>query len=143
MLQGFLSGVGKSLLPEYQSNDIENCLVLSPICQIGFSNLPGFNRPFLPVEIGDFLQRAPFGNLQKRVKTPSKIFLVLLPSNNDSWMCSCIFSSWENGIPLNKLFTLGKRLFNQPNGKHVLKDAESHRCQVNTLGIVACNLACF
>ena len=63
------------LLPEYQSNEIENCLVLSPICQIRLSNLPGFNRSFLSVEIGDFLQKAPFENLPKGVKTPSKTSL--------------------------------------------------------------------
>ena len=44
--------------------DIENCLLLFPIWQIRFSNLPRFNRSFLPVEIGDFLQKAPFENLQ-------------------------------------------------------------------------------
>ena len=49
----------KFLIPQYQSNDVENCLVLSPICQIRFSNLPGFNRSFLLVEIGDFLQKVP------------------------------------------------------------------------------------
>ena len=65
----------KILLPEYQRYDIENCLILLPICQIRFSNLPGFNQPFFPVEIGDFLQKAPLENLQKPVKTPSKISL--------------------------------------------------------------------
>ena len=39
-------------------------------------------------------------------------------------MCSCILSSGENGIPLNKLFPLGGRLFNHPKGKHVLKHTE-------------------
>ena len=39
---------GKILIPEYQSNLMENCLILSLIYQIRFSNLPGFNRPFLP-----------------------------------------------------------------------------------------------
>ena len=48
-------------------------------------------------------------------------------------------SPWEHGIPLNKLFTLGGRLFNPPKGKHVQKRAESHRCEVNKLGILACN----
>ena len=65
----------KILIPEYPSNDVENCRVLSPICQIRFSNLPGFNWSFLPVEIGDFLQKAPFENLQRRAKTASKISL--------------------------------------------------------------------
>ena len=51
-------------------------------------------------------------------------------------MCSCILSSWENAFPLNKLFsTLGGRIFNTPKGKHMLKHAESHRCEVNTLGL--------
>ena len=89
----------KVMIPDHQSNDIEHSLVLSPICQIWFSDLTGFNRSFLPVEIGDFLQKAPFENLKKGAETASKISL---PSNNDSWMCSCIVSSWENGIPLNK-----------------------------------------
>ena len=74
-------------------------------------------------------------------KQQAKFPFVLLPSNNDFWVCSCILSSWENGIPLNKLFTLGGRLFNSSNGKHVLKRAESHRCEVNTLGILACNFS--
>ena len=30
-----------------------------------FINLPGFNRSFLPVEIGDFLQKAPFETCKK------------------------------------------------------------------------------
>ena len=58
-------------------------------------------------------------------------------------MCSCILSSWENGIPLNKLFTLGGRLFNPPKRKHVLKRAESHRVEANTLGTFACNFSTF
>ena len=49
--------------------------------------------------------------------------------------------------PLNKLFTLGGRLFNPPKRKHSLKRAaESHRCevnQVNTLGSFACNFSTF
>ena len=35
------------------------------------------------------------------------------------------------------------RLFNPSNGKHVLKRAESHRCEVNTLGIFAGNFCMF
>ena len=61
--------------------------------------------------------------------------------------CTPVFcphmSSWENGISLNKLFTLGGRLFNRPKREHVLKRAESHRCEVNTLGIFVCNFTTF
>ena len=58
-------------------------------------------------------------------------------------MCSCILSSWENGIPLNKLFTLGRRRFNGQNESNVLKHAESHRCEVNASGTFACNFSTF
>ena len=40
-------------------------------------------------------------------------------------------------------FTLGGRLFNRPKGRHVLKHAESHRCEVNTLGVFSCNFSTF
>ena len=36
-----------------------------PRCVKLGSVIPGFNRSFLPVEIGDFLQKAPFENMQK------------------------------------------------------------------------------
>ena len=45
--------------------------------------------------------------------------------------------------PPEKAFTLQGRLFNPPKGKHVLKRAESHCCEVNTLGILACNFRTF
>ena len=52
--------------------------------------------------------------------------------------CAHLFCPYrENGIPLTNLFTLGGRLFNPPKRKHVLKRAESHRCEVNTLGTFA------
>ena len=76
-------------------------------------------------------------------ESPFPLFPV--PDNNDSWLCSCILSSWENGISLKKLFTLVGRLFSfsTPKRKHVLKSAESHRCEVKTLGVLACILNTF
>ena len=35
------------------------------------------------------------------------------------------------------------RLFNPTRGKHVLKHAESHSCEVNTLWKLACNFSTF
>ena len=52
-------------------------------------------------------------------------------------------SSWENGIPLNMKFILRGRLFNRTRRKHVLKRAESHRFEVNTLWRLACNFGTF
>ena len=37
------------------------------------------------------------------------------------------------------IFILRGRLFNSTRGNHVLKLAESHRCEVKTLWIFACN----
>ena len=93
--------------------------------------------------MGDFLQKAPSKTCQNERKHPAKFPFVLLPSNNDSWMGSCILSLRENGIPLKNLFTQGGRLFNSPKRKHVLKLAESHRREVNTLGIFACDFGTF
>ena len=39
-------------LPGYQINEIKKDVVFFSICPMRFSNLPGFNRPFLPVENG-------------------------------------------------------------------------------------------
>ena len=44
---------------------------------------------------------------------------------------------------MNEVFTLGGRLFNSSERKHVLNRAESHRCEVNTLGTFACNFSMF
>ena len=55
----------------------------------------------------------------------------------------CAHAFCPHGIPLNELFTLGGRLFNSSKRKHVLKRAESHRCEVNTLGTFACNFSFF
>ena len=55
----------KFVLPKYRSNDVENCLVLFSICPISFIYLRGVNWPFVPVEMGDFLQKASLQNLQK------------------------------------------------------------------------------
>ena len=60
-----------------------NIKVIFPICQIWFINLPFFNRPFLSVDMGYFLLKMPFENLQKRVKTTMKIPFVFLAGNND------------------------------------------------------------
>ena len=57
------------------------------------------NRPFLPDEINDFLQRAPFEKLQNRGEKYARFPIVFFQSNNDTMTCLCILSSWENGIP--------------------------------------------
>ena len=44
---------------------------------------------------------------------------------------------------INYSFTLGGRLFNPPKRKHVLKRADSHRCEVKTFGTFACNISMF
>ena len=46
---------------------IENCFVLFPICPIKFGNLLGFNWPFFPIDMGDFLKKATLKDMQKRM----------------------------------------------------------------------------
>ena len=41
------------------------------------------------------------------------------------------------------LFIPGGRLFNPTREKHVLRRAESHHCEVNTLWKLACNFSTF
>ena len=77
------------LLPEYQSNDNENCLVSFSICLIRFRNLPSFNRSFLPVELGTFSAESLTGKPAKTSDNneqdlPSFSFLLIMI--NDIWI---------------------------------------------------------
>ena len=74
-LEGRLFGrflMKKLPLTEYPRNIIENCLVSLLIFSITFINLPDFNRPFLPVDMGDLLQES----LSTICKNESKRVLV-------------------------------------------------------------------
>ena len=68
------------LLLDYQSGNIENYFVLFTIYSVRFSKFPDFDRAFLSVDVGDFLQKAAFENLQKQVKIMSKISLFSFPT---------------------------------------------------------------
>ena len=57
--------------------------------------------------------------------------------------CFHVFVIMEEWNPLNNLFTLVERLFSSSKRKHVLKHTESHRCEVDTLGMFACNFSMF
>ena len=48
----------------------------------------------------------------------------------------------EWNAPELVIHTKGKT-FQPPTGKHVLERAENHRCEVSTLGILACNFITF
>ena len=45
--------------------------------------------------------------------------------------------------PHGRIESLSISFFNLPKGKHMLKRAESHRCEVNTLGTLACKFCTF
>ena len=49
----------------------------------------------------------------------------------------------ENGIPLNMLFILGRRLFQSPKKKARAKSYCSHRCEGSISGQCACNISTF
>ena len=82
----------KILLPEYQSNDIERCLVLFPIWPIRFSNLPGFNVPFIPVDVStDSTFRKPAKTGEKNNKGfPLLPFLAMM-----TLACAHLFCAFE------------------------------------------------
>ena len=44
---------------------------------------------------------------------------------------------------LNELFTLGGKLFNRSEGKHLLKRPDSHHCEVSTSEMFARNFSMF
>ena len=111
--------------------------------KLGSVIYPALISHSFPSKYEIFCRRTLSKTCKNERKQQANFPFVLLLGNNDSLMCSCILSSWENGIPLNKLSTLGGRLFNPPKRKHMLKRAESHRCEVNTLGIFACNFSTF
>ena len=46
------------LSPEYQSNNIDNCLVVLPTSSLKLTNLPAFSRSFPRVDKGNFPQKA-------------------------------------------------------------------------------------
>ena len=54
--------------------------------------------------------------LARMIESDEQISFVLLPKNDDTYMYSYICSSWENGIPLNKLFIPGGDLLILPIG---------------------------
>ena len=96
-----------------------------------------------PLKLEVFCRKPLSKTCKNERKDKARFPIVLLPSINDTWMCSCILSSWESELPLNKLLTLEGRLFNPPKGKHVLKHGESRACEINTLRILACNFSTF
>ena len=63
--------------------------------------------------------------------------LAHLPENDDTLICSCILSSGENRISMNKLFKLGRRLFQSPKRITRAKAYLSYRCEGNISGELA------
>ena len=115
----------KILLPEYQNNDIENCLVSQRMYSTGFSNLPGFIRLLLPVGIRDFCRRP----VSKTCKT-----------SENSDQNSSVFETYMYSIhfcPLGmmespeKLSDTGKKSF--PSSQEDSKACSSHCCEVEIL----------
>ena len=99
----------KTLLPEYQSNYIENSLVLLLICSIRFINLSCFNQ--IPSRgygvYGSTSAGRPFENLQKQVKTASKFpWVSLLTIMTHPFMHFVLLGEWN--LPEQVIHTWGK-----------------------------------
>ena len=74
------------------------------------------NMPFLAVEMGDFLQKLPFENFEKRVKIANKISLSLPSYYDETWLCSSLLLPWENEILLICYSYYGEDFLNLPRG---------------------------
>ena len=66
----------KVLFLEYPSINNEKRLVLFPIPICRFNDSPGFNQPFLPVHIEDFLHKPLSKTCEKAVKKDKQTFPV-------------------------------------------------------------------
>ena len=89
--------------------------IVQPINSIRFCSLFGFNRQFLLVNIVDFLQKAAFENLQKRLTMTIIISLVSLLKRMTLTYISICLSSFESGTPVKKLFIIKGRSFHPPH----------------------------
>ena len=85
---------------------------------------PTIIGPSFPSKCEIFCRKPILKTYKNERKQQARYLFVLLPTKNDIWMWSCILSSWENGIPLNDLFILGRGLFQFPKREHVLKRTE-------------------
>ena len=133
----------KILLPEFQSSDFENCLFYTRYVELGSAIYPVLIGHSFSSKWEIFCSRP----LSKTCKTsenseqdfPSFSFLAII-----TLACVHVFCPiGRMESPLNKIFILGGRLFKLPKGKHVLTHAESHRYEVSTLEILACNFNTF
>ena len=104
------------------------------------SNLPAFNRPFLAVEMADFLQKPLSTTRKNEGKQQAIRHFLLLPSNGETLICSCTLYSRENDIPGYVIHTR-RKTFHSPTRIAHAKACSSHRCEVNILRKVACNFS--
>ena len=133
----------KSCSLNIKSIILKTVLFYSRYVQLGSVIYPALIGHSFP-SIWEIFCRKPLSKTCKNEGKRRTTFLfVFLPSNNDIHMHSCILSSWENGIPLTKLFILGGRLFHSPKRIARAKAFSSHCCKVNTLGKLAHDFSTF
>ena len=133
------SGVWKMLLSEYQSKNIASCLLLSRYVQLSSA----IQSALFSLRHERFSAERLIRKPAERSESSRQDFPFFLPSNNDIWMCSCILSSWENEIPLNKWFALDRGFFQSSKTIARATACWSHRCEGNILGKLARNFSTF
>ena len=133
----------KMLLPEYQSFNIESCLVLFPIWSSGFSNLPAFNRSFLLVKMREFLQKSPFENVQKWMKTRSKISLCSPCQQQSHLELFMYFVLFKKRNPPDLVLRTKERTFHSPKMTARAKACYSHGCEASISRELAINFSKF
>ena len=91
----------KILLPEYQSTEIKNCLVLFTPCPNRFSNAPDFNQPFSRLN-GRFFAESLFLKPPKRVKTTRKILKIIEHVSCSIRYCQISLLTYSGSSSLSK-----------------------------------------
>ena len=94
---------------------------------------------FFP-SLWEILYRNPLSKtIRYEWKQDARFPFLLFPTNNDICMCSSIFSLWESGIHLSRLFIIRGILFHYLKKKARVAARSDPHCEVNISGELAAN----
>ena len=93
---------------------LETVLVYFRCFQLGSVILPGFDRHSFPLILEIFCRKLFSKSTKNQGKQGATFPFVSLPNDDETCMCSFLCSSWENRIPLSRLFILWEGLCHPP-----------------------------
>ena len=112
----------------------ETIFFYSRCIQLGSEAYPD-SSAFPSLQNGRFFYRKPLAKTCTTCEKERTTFpFVFLSTSKDTCICSCILSSWENRILLNKLLTPGRRFSLSLKRIARAKACSNHRLEVNIFG---------